>query len=59
MPLFRVYFKYNKEWYIKRIKPIAKDDIPESHGMFLTFAANEYFLRNAFITTVERKHIMI
>jgi glutathione synthase/RimK-type ligase-like ATP-grasp enzyme len=43
MPLFRIHFKYRKNWSIKSIKPISPIDIPDSHRPFIADVASEYF----------------
>ncbi|OGT30265.1 MAG: ribosomal protein S6 modification protein [Gammaproteobacteria bacterium RIFCSPHIGHO2_12_FULL_35_23] len=50
-PIFRVFFKYKKEWRVQKITPLAFSDVPEAHYPFITEVAKDYLARKRFNLT--------
>lgn len=42
-PLLRAHFVRNAVWQLQSVRPIAANDIPQEHGVFVVQAAGEYF----------------
>lgn len=56
LPLFRVEFKYKKEWSIKKCKAISINDVPDSHMSFLEESLKAYLLKKRITQFKNKKY---